>query len=108
MGASVNPLQYLARELQRRSVFHVLAVYGAVSFVVLQASDLVLPALSLPDWIYRAMVLVVLAGFPLAALLAWFFDLTPNGIRRAPVTSQPDETSSVRTARRASRFLHWC
>ncbi|MGH7469445.1 MAG: hypothetical protein ACRENP_15955 [Longimicrobiales bacterium] len=83
MEATVNPVQQVTSELQRRSVFHVAAVYCAVAFVLLQACDLVFPALMFPAWSFRVLVWVAIGGFPLALILAWFFDLTAHGIVRA-------------------------
>ena len=83
MRNSVALLQRVTADLQRRSVFHVAGVYGAVAFVVLQAADLMFPALMLSETTYRMLVWVVLAGFPVALCLAWFFDLTAQGVKRA-------------------------
>jgi TolB-like protein len=68
-------------ELKRRKVVRVAAVYAATAFVVLQGADLILPALVLPDWTYRMLVLLALFGLPIALLLGWAFELTPSGVR---------------------------
>ena len=69
-------------ELKRRRVFRVGAVYAAAAYVVLEASDLMLPRLGVPDWVISLLVLLALAGFILAVALAWAFELTPDGLRR--------------------------
>jgi hypothetical protein len=69
--------------LRRRRVFRVAAIYGAGAFVVLQAADLVFPALLIPAWALRLLVVLALLGFPVALALAWAFDLTPAGVERA-------------------------
>lgn len=69
-------------ELKRRRVFRVGAVYAAAAYVVLEASDLMLPRLGVPDWVISLMVLLALAGFVLAVALAWAFEFTPEGIKR--------------------------
>jgi len=69
-------------ELKRRKVVRVGIAYGAAAFVVLQIADLVFPALGVPDWCYRFLVIACLAGFPFALVLAWLYDLTPEGVRR--------------------------
>ncbi len=56
--------------------------YGAAVFVVLQLADLVLPALGVPDWGFRLLVIASLVGLPVALILAWLYDLTPEGVRR--------------------------
>jgi TolB-like protein len=86
----------LLAELKRRKVFRVAAVYAATGFVVLQAVDLILPALLLPEWTYRMLVLLVLFGFPVALTLAWAFDITPEGVRRTE--PQPGEAAPAEAA----------
>jgi hypothetical protein len=68
-------------ELKRRKVVRVAAVYAATAFVVLQGADLILPALALPEWTYRMLVLLALFGLPIALVLGWAFELTPSGVR---------------------------
>jgi TolB-like protein len=77
-------------ELKRRKVVRVAVVYAASAFVVLQAADLILPALLLPEWTYRLLVLLALAGLPIALVLAWVLELTPAGVR---VTTSGPSTS---------------
>jgi serine/threonine protein kinase len=70
-------------ELKQRRVYNVAFAYIAVSFIVLQGAELVLPSLPLAPWVYNLFVAVTLAGFPVALTLAWMYDLTASGIRRA-------------------------
>lgn len=81
MSESGNTASFLG-ELRRRKVVRVGIAYGAAAFVVLQIADLVFPALSVPDWCYRFLVIGCLAGFPIALVLAWLYDITPEGVRR--------------------------
>lgn len=69
-------------EMKRRRVFRVMAVYGVVGFVLLQVVDLAVPALLLPDWTYRLVALILVVGFPIALIIAWAFEVTPEGVRR--------------------------
>lgn len=69
-------------ELKRRRVFKVAAVYGAVGYGVLQLSDILVPALDLPDSVTRGVALVVVLAFPIAIVLAWAFEVTPDGVHR--------------------------
>ncbi len=70
-------------ELKRRQVFKVAAVYGAVAFAVMQAADFLVPALKLPESVATAIALVAtILGFPLALVLAWAFEMTPEGVQR--------------------------
>jgi TolB-like protein len=80
-------------ELKRRKVVRVAAVYAATAFVLLQAADLILPALLLPEWTYRMLVLLALFGFPVALVLGWAFELTPEGVR--VTTSAPAATGEA-------------
>lgn len=80
--AGTTSYQRLFAELKRRRVFKVAAVYGAVAFVVLQIADILVPALALPESITRAVALFLILGFPIALVLAWAFDLTPEGMKR--------------------------
>src|SRR5215472_17371160 len=70
------------RELRRRKVFRVAAAYAVVGLLLIQVSTQVFPFFDLPNWSVRLIVLVVLAGFPIALVLAWAFDATPQGIVR--------------------------
>lgn len=72
----------LINELRRRHVFRVAAWYAGAAFVVLQVVQLLGEGLDLPTWVFRAITLLAVAGFPLALVLAWALELTPDGIRR--------------------------
>ncbi|HUE96512.1 MAG TPA: tetratricopeptide repeat protein [Longimicrobiaceae bacterium] len=74
--------QQLFAELKRRKVFQVAAVYGAVAFVLLQVADLLGQGLRLPDSFMPFITAVILIGFPLALILAWAFEVTPDGVQR--------------------------
>jgi serine/threonine protein kinase len=85
MLPAVSQLPALApflAELQRRRVYNVALGYAALAFLLLQGSELILPALPVPAWAYPAVVAVTLAGFPVALVLAWMYDLTASGVRR--------------------------
>jgi tetratricopeptide (TPR) repeat protein len=78
----------LLAELKRRRVYRVGVVYAAAAFVIWQAAEIAFPALRLPDWLLTAVVVLTLIGFPIALILAWAFDITPEGVRRTgPVES---------------------
>jgi len=70
-------------ELKRRKVFRVAAVYAAAGFVLVQVANNFFPALHLPDWTTTLVAMLVVLGFPIALILAWALDLTPEGIRLA-------------------------
>jgi hypothetical protein len=72
----------LLAELKRRKVIRVAVVYAATAFVVLQAADIMLPRLAVPDWAMTLVVVFAVLGFPIALVLGWALEVTPDGIRR--------------------------
>ncbi len=82
-------------ELKRRRVFRAMAVYGAVAFGVLQAADVLIPALHLPETMITAIAALALLGFPLAIALAWVFDRTPEGLTRTQEAATAEITTIV-------------
>ncbi len=88
-------------ELKRRQVFKVTAIYGAVAFGILQVADPLAGALALPDSFLRIVVALLLLGFPVALVLAWAFELTPEGVRKAE-SAAPGEIEAI-VAQPASR-----
>jgi TolB-like protein len=77
----VNPKTLFA-ELKRRNVYKVAVAYAIVGWLVMQIAATVVPALHLSDAITSAVVLLVILGFPIALILAWAFELTPEGLKR--------------------------
>jgi TolB-like protein/tetratricopeptide (TPR) repeat protein len=82
-------------ELKRRKVFRVAAVYGAVAFVVLQAADILVPALALPEALMRGIALISVLLFPVALVLAWAFEVTPDGVRRTDDAEEGEITQMI-------------
>ena len=72
----------LFAELQRRNVFKVGAAWLVGGWVLIQVAATVAPQLKLPDWLPTLVTVLVGAGFPVALVLAWFFDITPSGVHR--------------------------
>ena len=79
------------RELQRRRVVRVAFLYAAVSFAIAEVALLVLPALSAPHWAFRAVLGVLVLGFPPSIVLSWRYDVTSTGIVRTPDGAMPPE-----------------
>lgn len=75
-------MQRFFRELRRRSIIQVAGLYAGIAWIVLQFASTTLPAFDAPDWILRAVVIVTIAGFPVAIALAWIYELTSAGIKR--------------------------
>ncbi|HKT41026.1 MAG TPA: tetratricopeptide repeat protein [Rhodanobacteraceae bacterium] len=87
------------RELKRRHVYRVAAAYAIVGWLLVQVATQVFPVFHLPDWIDQTVVLLILLGFPIALVLAWAFDATPQGIVRTDAQDSVD----AQTARRPRR-----
>src|SRR5467141_3897998 len=68
-------------EVQRRKVYRVAAAYIIAAGFIIQIGSAVFPAWELPNWTFRLVVVLLLIGFPIALILAWAHDVTPQGIR---------------------------
>ncbi len=77
------------KELQRRKVYRVAAAYIIAAGFIIQVGSAVFPAWELPNWTLRLVVVLLLVGFPIALILAWAYDVTPQGIRPTPTTATP-------------------
>jgi len=69
-------------ELKRRNVFKVAAAYVIVGWLIMQAGEVMGPALRLPEWINSALAFFLILGFPLAMFFAWAYEMTPEGIKK--------------------------
>ncbi len=85
-------MSYVLEELKRRNVFKVGAAYLVVSWLVLQLVQSVREPLGLPEWTDAFFIVLLSAGFPLALLFAWAFELTPDGVKK---TREVNKESSV-------------
>ena len=79
-GRAVNTL---FTELRRRNIFRVAGVYAVVGWILMQVVSVMTPALNLPDWVDSFFAVALIIGFPVAMLLAWAFEMTPEGVKRA-------------------------
>src|SRR4029077_18322761 len=78
---AVNSRNFFA-ELKRRNVYKVAVAYAVVGWLLIQIATQVFPFFEIPNWGVRLVVLIVAAGFPIALILAWAFELTPEGLKR--------------------------
>ena len=85
-AATLGAVGAFAAELKRRHVVRVGVVYCAVGWVIAEVSATFLPALGVPDWSVSLVAVLLVLGLPIALVLAWAFDLTPEGVRRTPGT----------------------
>ena len=70
------------QELKRRNVVKVAAAYAIVGWILVEVSSTVFPVLQIPDWAVALVTMLLLLGFPVALILSWAYDLTPQGIER--------------------------
>src|SRR6201993_1072833 len=76
-------------ELQRRKVYRVAAAYIIAAGFIIQIGSAVFPAWELPNWAFRLVVVLLLIGFPITLILAWAYDVAPQGIRATPAPGTP-------------------
>src|SRR6476620_1467714 len=69
-------------ELKRRHVYRVAIAYAVVAWLLIQVATQVFPFFEIPNWIVRLVVLTVVLGFPIALIIAWAFEMTPEGLKR--------------------------
>src|SRR6266566_2992375 len=77
----MNPDNFFA-ELKRRNVYKVAIAYVVAGWALAQGIAQVFPVFDIPNWVVRLIVLLIVIGFPIALILAWAFELTPQGIKR--------------------------
>src|SRR5215472_15839281 len=69
-------------ELKRRHVYRVAIAYGVVAWLLVQIATQVFPFFEIPNWVVRLVVLITVLGFPTALIIAWAFEMTPEGLKR--------------------------
>src|SRR5881398_703609 len=86
-------------ELKRRNVYKVAVAYAIVAWLLIQVATQVFPFFEIPNWAVRLVVLLLILGFPIALFLAWAFEITPEGIKRAEDVS-PEQSITKHTGRK--------
>src|SRR5215831_3304248 len=94
----MNPKE-LFGELKRRNVYKVAIAYAVVGWLLTQVATQVFPFFEIPNWGIRLVVLTIAIGFPIALILAWAFELTPEGIKRESELA-PSHSITRRTGRK--------
>jgi TolB-like protein/Flp pilus assembly protein TadD len=89
----------LIAELKRRNVFRVGVAYAIVAWLLVEVASVVLPTFEAPEWVMKVLTFLVILGFPLATILAWAFELTPEGIKRETDVDHA-ESSTQQTSRK--------
>src|SRR4029450_3616030 len=94
----MNPRNFFA-ELKRRNVYKVAIAYAVIAWLLMQIASQIFPIFEIPNWAVRLVVLLLIIGFPVALVLAWAFELTPEGIKRTEEVA-PHESITHRTGRK--------
>jgi len=93
-------------ELKRRNVIRIGIAYAVGAWVLVEVSSVLLPTFDAPEWMLRAVVLVLVGGLPIALLVAWVFELTPEGLKREDNADTADEAVfKTRSARKADLII---
>jgi len=82
-------------ELKRRNVIKVTLAYLIVSWLLLQISDTLVPALRLPEWFHSGVAFVLILGFPLALIFAWAFEMTPEGLKKEKEIDRSESIAKI-------------
>jgi TolB-like protein/Tfp pilus assembly protein PilF len=97
----------LIGELKRRNVFRVGIAYALAAWVLLQGVDFALDLIGAPDWVIRVLAVLAVIGLPVALVLAWMFELTPEGLKREQDIDRAG-TAAYRTGRKLDRLIIAC
>src|SRR5436190_13163581 len=86
-------------ELKRRNVYKVAVAYAVVSWLLVQITTQVFPFFDIPSWAVRLVVLLLVLGFPVALILSWAFEITPEGIKHESEI-EPNKSITHHTGRK--------
>src|SRR4051794_18831768 len=92
----MNPRNFFS-ELRRRNVYKVAVAYAVVGWLLVQVTTQIFPIFEIPNWALRLIVLAIIIGFPIALVIAWAFELTPEGLKR---TEDVDVAATTRQPRK--------
>jgi len=87
MTQKLNSFERIWKELKRRKVVHVVTVYAATAFVILELVSMVAQPLKLPEWTEAFVIVLLCIGFVIAVLLSWIYDITPAGVKKTKPAS---------------------
>jgi tetratricopeptide (TPR) repeat protein len=96
MAQRSNNLEKFLQELKRRKVFKVVAMYAGTAFIILQLVDIIAQPLQLPTWTMTLVIVLLCIGFIITLLIAWIYDITPEGIKKTEsIEEAKNEESKV-------------
>ena len=117
MAHKTNSFKRFWKELKRRKVVHVITVYAATAFVILELVNMVARPLQLPDWTEAFVIVLLCIGFVISVFVSWIYDITPTGVKKTKPVSEVqhnDHTTApvsrgwkIATFTVLSLSLHW-
>ena len=107
MAQNPNKLNRFWQELKRRKVFGVAGTYTATSYIIIEVVNNLVQSLNLPPWIGPIVVLLLLIGLPVAVIISWIFDFTPQGIKKTESLEESEKRVIVpRPVKRSLRLSY--
>src|SRR6266496_246314 len=94
---ALNPKNFFG-ELKRRNVYKVAIAYAVVAWLLMQLATQVFPFLEIPNWAIRLVIMLIVIGFPIALVIAWAFELTPEGLKRTEFADELPKKSGRSSA----------
>jgi len=99
-----SPLTRFYLELKRRKVIRVVLVYAVVAWLIVEVASVMFPALLLPDWSVRLVIALAMIGFPIALVLAWALELTPDGVRmESGAAEKPEDNPATESGQETEK-----
>jgi hypothetical protein len=96
-------------ELKRRNIYKVAVAYAVVAWLLVQVTTQVFPIFEIPNWALRLIVLAIIVGFPIALVMAWAFELTPEGLKRTedvdPFDSRSGQILAAQTRAKSHAWI---
>lgn len=102
-GNSVD-IKNLISELKRRNVFRVATAYAIAGWLIIQVSTSVFPAFDFPEWTTQFVIILVGIGFPIVLIIAWAFELTPEGLKKSEEV-EIDESITPKTGKKINTII---
>ncbi len=100
-----NPIYGFFCELRRRKVYRVAAGYAVIAWLLIQVTATTFPALQFPPWALRAVIVCLLAGFPIVLVLAWAFDVGPHGFEKTPALPASEDCPPALLPKRRNVYV---
>lgn len=94
-------------ELKRRNVIRVATAYGIAGWLIIQIATSVFPAFNFPDWTSQFVIILTAIGFPIALIIAWAFELTPEGLKKTHEVKQ-EESITPQTGKKINHIIIAC